>query len=235
MKTKTEAKRQAILRAAAGVFREAGFERASMAEICARVGGSKATLYNYFPSKESLFFEVMYQAKEVELEAIIAALNPATDDLGHELVQFGEKLLAVLYAPDSIAIRRLAIAEAGRSDVGRVCFERATAPMEKQVADFLRQEMQRGGLRRADPRTAAIHLLSLLEAEFLQRILLGVIDAIDEDAIARAVRRAVDVFLAGYGDASAGPARGSGRRRPARSRPGSRTPPSRKASREPTR
>jgi AcrR family transcriptional regulator len=55
MKTKTESKRQAILTAAAEVFREVGFERASMSEIRARIGGSKATLYNYFPSKEKLF------------------------------------------------------------------------------------------------------------------------------------------------------------------------------------
>ena len=63
MKTKTEAKRQAILKAAAEVFRKVGFERASMSEIRARIGGSKATLYNYFPSKEKLFFEVMYQVQ----------------------------------------------------------------------------------------------------------------------------------------------------------------------------
>ncbi len=56
MKTKTESKRQAILKAAADVFRDVGFERASMEEIRARIGGSKATLYNYFPSKEKLFF-----------------------------------------------------------------------------------------------------------------------------------------------------------------------------------
>jgi AcrR family transcriptional regulator len=49
MKTKTEGKRLAILKAAADVFREVGFERASMSEIRARIGGSKATLYNYFP------------------------------------------------------------------------------------------------------------------------------------------------------------------------------------------
>ena len=94
MKTKTESKRQAILKAAAEVFREVGFERASMSEIRARIGGSKATLYNYFPSKEKLFFEVMYQAKELELGAITAALNPDTDDLKQELLHFGQRLRA---------------------------------------------------------------------------------------------------------------------------------------------
>src|SRR6476660_6078384 len=144
MKTKTESKRQAILKAAADVFREVGFERASMSEIRARIGGSKATLYNYFPSKEKLFFEVMYQAKELELGAIAAALDPAAEDLEQELLRFGHKLLPVLYSSDAIAIRRLAIAELGHSDIGKVVFEGSTVPIEKMVADFLRKVMKRG-------------------------------------------------------------------------------------------
>ena len=198
MKTKTEAKRQAILKAAAEVFREVGFERASMSEIRARIGGSKATLYNYFPSKEKLFFEVMYQAKELELGEITAALNPDANDLKKELLHFGQTLLPALYSPDAIAIRRLAIAEAGHSSIGKVVFEGSTVPNEKQVAEFLKRIMKRGALRTADPKIAAMQLLSLLESELLQRILLGVTASVKPEAIRGAVRRAVDAFLLGY-------------------------------------
>jgi AcrR family transcriptional regulator len=198
VKTKTEAKRQAIIKAATAVFREVGFERASMSEIRARIGGSKATLYNYFPSKEKLFFEVMYQAKELELGAITAALNADVDDLRLELLRFGQKLLPVLYSPDSIAIRRLAIAELGHSDIGKVVFEGATLPIERQVAEFLRKAMKRGALRAADPKVAAMHLLSLLESELLQRVLLGMMDSVKPGAVKGAVGRAVEVFLLGY-------------------------------------
>ena len=198
MKTKTEAKRQAILHAAAEVFREVGFERASMSEIRSRIGGSKATLYNYFPSKEKLFFEVMYQAKELELGTIVAALDPDAQDLKQELIHFGQKLLPALYSPETIAIRRLAIAESGHSDIGRVVFEGSTAPMEKQVAEFLRKAMKRGALRSADAKIAAMQLLSLLESELLQRVLLGVADSVKPEALKGSVRRAVEVFLCGY-------------------------------------
>ncbi len=198
MKLKTEAKRQEILKAAAEVFREIGFERASMSEIRARVGGSKATLYNYFPSKEKLFFEVMYQAKELELGAITAGLNPDADDLKLELQQFGQPLVRALYSPEAIAIRRLAIAESGNSDIGKVVFEGSGLLMEKQVAEFLKKVMKRGLLRTADAKTAAIHLLNLLESEFLQRTLLGVMEAVKPEAVKGAVRRAVDAFLSGY-------------------------------------
>jgi AcrR family transcriptional regulator len=198
MKLKTETKRQAILDAAAEVFREMGFERASMSEIRARIGGSKATLYNYFPSKEKLFFEVMYQATERELGAVTAALNADAGDLKQELLLFGQRLLPTLYSSEAIAIRRLAIAESGHSDIGKVVFEGSGLPMEKHVAEFLRKAMKRGALRTADPKIAAMHLLSLLESELLQRVLLGVINPLKPAAVKGMVRRAVEVFLSGY-------------------------------------
>lgn len=198
MKSKTEAKRLAILNAAADVFREVGFERASMSEIRARIGGSKATLYNYFPSKEKLFFEVMYHAKELELENITHSLNPDADDLKEELVPFGQRLLTALYSPEAIAIRRLAIAESRHSDIGKIVFEGSTLPMEKQVAEFLKKAMKRGTLRSADAKTAAMQFLSLLESEFLQRILLGISSSVRPEALNAAARRAVETFLSGY-------------------------------------
>jgi AcrR family transcriptional regulator len=198
MKTKTESKRQAILKAATEVFHEVGFERASMSEIRARIGGSKATLYNYFPSKEKLFFEVMYKAKELELGAITAALNPDAEDLEQELLHFGQIFVPALYSPEAIAIRRLAIAELGHSNIGKVVFEGSMLPIEKQVAEFLKKAMKGGRLRTADPKTAAVHFLSLLESELLQRVLLGVMDSVRPAAVKGVVRRAVQVFLAGY-------------------------------------
>jgi hypothetical protein len=106
--------------------------------------------------------------------------------------------MAVLYSADAIAVRRLSIAESRHSDIGKLSFEQGMVPLEKQVAEFLRKVMKRGTLRTADPKMAAIHLLSLLESELLQRVLLGVIDVVKPEALNGAVRRAVDVFLFGY-------------------------------------
>src|SRR5579864_2250050 len=203
MKTKTESKRRAIIQAAAEVFREVGFDRASMSQIRARLGGSKATLYNYFPSKEKLFLEVMHQAKEHKLQALAAAPDPDAPDLHQELVEFGRRLLALPYSPECIATRRLVIAESGYSNFGKSWFEWTTVPLQKRLRDFLRKVMRRGALRRGDPKTAAIHFLSLLESELTERSLLGVIESVEPEAIRGAVRRAVDAFLAGYGAAEA--------------------------------
>ena len=55
MRVRTDQRRQAIIDVALDVFREHGFERASMTMIAGRLGGSKGTLYGYFQSKEELF------------------------------------------------------------------------------------------------------------------------------------------------------------------------------------
>ena len=45
MRMRTEEKKQEIIRIAAELFEQLGYERTSMSAIAARVGGSKATLY----------------------------------------------------------------------------------------------------------------------------------------------------------------------------------------------
>ena len=48
---KRDTKRQAILDTAYRLFRAQGFDKTSVSEITAQVGGSKATIYSHFPSK----------------------------------------------------------------------------------------------------------------------------------------------------------------------------------------
>ena len=50
-----EERREAILAIAKRVFLDQGYSGASMSAISAELGGSKGTLWSYFPSKEELF------------------------------------------------------------------------------------------------------------------------------------------------------------------------------------
>jgi AcrR family transcriptional regulator len=52
-------KRTAILRAAARLFADEGYGRASMAQIASVCGISKANIYHYYPSKEALLFDML--------------------------------------------------------------------------------------------------------------------------------------------------------------------------------
>lgn len=199
MRKKSEVKRQAILDVAAQVFREVGFERASMSEICARLGGSKATLYNYFPSKESLFFEIMFLSTAAEFEATHRALDPTADDIAEALRHFGEGFLKLLYSPEVQSVRRLLVSEAGRAGLGCLCYERGPQRSQLMVSEFLLAAMNLGKLRQADPQVATLHLRGLLEAELLDRFLFQVSEEVTAEQIKAVSGRAIDAFMAAYG------------------------------------
>ncbi|RJG17618.1 TetR/AcrR family transcriptional regulator, partial [Massilia cavernae] len=191
MRLKTETKRQAILDVAAQVFREGGFERSSMNEICQRVGGSKATIYNYFASKEELFFEVMRQSADAEFEQVHAALDVSTEDIAKALETFGQRLITFIYSPQLQSMRRLVISESGRADLGRKCYENGPARSLVVVSAFLSTAMEQGKLRKADARTASLQLKALYEAEFHDRFMCHILDELDSKDVKQAVTRAV--------------------------------------------
>jgi AcrR family transcriptional regulator len=53
------AKRDHILKTAAGVFAETGFARASMSQVAKDCGISKANIYHYYDSKDALLFDIL--------------------------------------------------------------------------------------------------------------------------------------------------------------------------------
>jgi AcrR family transcriptional regulator len=61
-----EARRTQLLDAAATVFAEKGFHRATTREIASVAGVSEGTIYNYFDSKEGLLIGIMARLAELE-------------------------------------------------------------------------------------------------------------------------------------------------------------------------
>ncbi|MCM0082459.1 TetR/AcrR family transcriptional regulator [Geomonas sp. Red32] len=201
MKKRSEAKREAIIEEAARAFRESGFDRTSMSDICARVGGSKATIYNYFASKEELFAEVVMRSTEASFQAAHHAITVSPADIGGSLRQFGERFLAFLYSPEVQATRHMAIAQSRHSAVGRLLYEHGVTRSHALVSGFLERAMEGGALKKGDPAVATLHLVSLLESELLDRFLYQLPGEVTAKEIEEATGRAVDVFMAAYGSA----------------------------------
>lgn len=203
MRARTEEKRQAIVDAAFQAFIEMGFEQASMSEIAARAGGSKATLYSYFESKEEMFAEVMSAAAQQEVSTAFELLD-RTAPVRETLVRFGKRYLAAVLHPRLVAVRRLANHEGGRSTVGALFYERGPKLGWQTVADFLQQSIDSGQLRTCDATIAAAHLRTLYEAELLDLCLFGVPADTSPRNIENVVQRAVQVFMAAYGPTGSG-------------------------------
>jgi AcrR family transcriptional regulator len=198
MRVKTEAKREAILEIASQVFQEMGYERTSMDEIAARLGGSKVTLYGYFPSKQELFLEVASYTGARHIGPALDELVPGSDDLPRVLRRFGEKFLTFICSPEALGTYRMVVAQAGQSDIGRRFFELGPKRGEETVAAFLQSEMDAGRLRKADASVAAMHLMALLGSETTHRVLMGVMTTTTRQQIKQFVERAVAAFMAAY-------------------------------------
>lgn len=197
--TKSEARRAAILRTATDVFHEAGFDRASMSDICNRVGYSKATVYAYFKSKEELLVAIALDAAEAEYEAARAALAEAPAGIRATLDHVGRRYLAFACAPETLATRRLVLAEAGRAGLGNQCYDLGPGRVIAALAALLHQAMDDGQLVEAGAELAARHLKALFDAEWSERLLFQAIEALGPDQLDASAARAVAVFLAAYG------------------------------------
>ena len=201
MKVRTEARREAIVAAASGLFQEMGYERASMNELAKRLGGSKATLYGYFPSKEALFVAVVRASSTSHLSEAIDELRGKIEGLAAleaMLLRFAERMLLVLTNDKSaIAVYRMVVAEAGHSDVGDLF--RTAGPLEATaaLAGVLADAMKRGELRKVDPEVTAMQFTALVIAETNARMLERDPKPLTIAQIRKIAKRAIDMFFNG--------------------------------------
>ncbi|PHN50236.1 TetR/AcrR family transcriptional regulator [Pseudomonas amygdali] len=205
MKVRTEARREAIIDAAASVFLEMGYKRASMNEVTKRMGGSKATIYSYFPSKEELFIAVVNRVANAHLAEAVSELAISVDkdadaelDLRTLFTRFGERMLMVLINDDSaLAVYRMVVAESGHSDIGTMFYDSGPREFLQTVTTLMNAAMQRGQLRTTDPHIAALQLTSLLTAETDIRLYQQTPARLSVEQIQSMVKRAIDTFMLG--------------------------------------
>jgi len=195
--SRRDQKRAAIIAAAKELFFKEGYAGASMAEITARVGGSKATLYSHFASKDELLLAVV-QDMIVPSEVLMEG-GPPGEDFPAWLEWLGRRTVRRLTSREFIAIQRLATAEALRfPEVGRIYYEAGASPFYDFVAQFFAEAMDKGVLRRADPRMAAEQFIEMCAGWLMRRVLWNIPPAPTEADIEANVRLAVTAFMEGY-------------------------------------
>ncbi len=191
-------RRDAILAVAATSFMECGYAGTTMSGIAATLGGSKGTLWSYFPSKEALFDAVLDHATVAFRAHLREILHPCGDTAA-TLDRFCISLLNKIVQPNAIALHRLVLAEAGRfPKVGRIFHDRARGMTQIHLADFLAGAMARGQLRQDDPSDAAQGLLGLILGGCHHLLLAGLIEQASAADIEADVHRALTIFLRAY-------------------------------------
>jgi AcrR family transcriptional regulator len=192
-------KRRQILAGARAVFREQGFERASVDVIAAHAGVSKATVYNHFADKQALFVATVVEATD-ELRAKLAECVACSGAAVEQALQsMGERMMALWLAPEVAALYWQAISESARlPEIGRMVWEQGTLPLRKAVAAQLAQWDEARVLRVEDPDAAAVAFIALCSSDLLTRMRLRVLEYPVEAELREAVRRAVATFVRAY-------------------------------------
>ncbi|QXQ05365.1 TetR/AcrR family transcriptional regulator [Sphingosinicellaceae bacterium] len=153
-------RRQTIVDAARKSFLEDGYAATSMSGLLTTLGGSKATLWSYFHSKEELFAAVIEDVTtsfRTELQEGLAL----TEDLEATLISFCRGFMSKICAPEAVATWRLVVAESGRfPEIGEIFFERAVRPTQAALARFLAHHVALGALVPKDAATMAEMLTS---------------------------------------------------------------------------
>lgn len=193
-------RRDAIVAIAKEAFLEFGYAGTSMSCIAARVGGSKATLYSYFKSKEELFVAVV----EKKCQQIQHLLNEAEmqsgGDLRATLTNFGEHFLELILNDESIATFRLAVAESARfPEIGRALYNSGVKQSLARTAAFLQHAKEAGRLRsETDVAVAAEQFHELCVGGIHRRRLWNVTSRPSGEDIRAHVGHAVDTFMRAF-------------------------------------
>lgn len=131
-------KQEHILRTAARVFAERGFARTDVAEIAARAGVAKGSLYNYFESKEDLYVHICRDGMRRSREAVYGNLDPAWDIYRQVERIFANGFQFLRAHPEYLRLY-LNVSSAGMESFA----EQLTLEVEKRTADHLKGVLKR--------------------------------------------------------------------------------------------
>ena len=192
-------KMRQILDGARRVFLADGFDGASMNDIARVAGVSKGTLYVYFQSKQALF-EALIREEHRRTAERLSMFDENEPDVAQLLNRFGNALMSFMLLPEHIALVRTVSAAAAKFPaIGRAFFEAGPQFGADRLAAYFAQQVEAGTLAIDDVDLAALQFLECIQGGHLKRMLFCVCEPPAQEAVAKAVARAVDMFMAMYG------------------------------------
>ena len=192
-------KHRQILRGAAAIFSQDGYEGASMSRIAACAGVSKGTLYNYFAGKAELFSAWVAQECERNLSHVFDG-EELDGTLQSGLLRLGERIVRMMMSPTGLTIYRLTVAEASKFPaLARGFYEAGPARATGFMAAWLAVQVQSGTLIVPDPGFAAEQFFALCQTRIGMLRRLELMTEIDETLLRQVVDSTVTMFLNTYG------------------------------------
>jgi TetR/AcrR family transcriptional repressor of mexJK operon len=199
LKSRSDTKRDQILKVASQLFMENGFNAVTMEAIAEAAPVSKPTLYNHFENKQALFFAVM----EVRADNLFLAIeNEMRSDQSIEetLTRIGHSFLDVVLRPEGIRMFRLMIAESGQfPELGKIFYESGPRKIAALISSYLKKEHDAGRLTVPNPDLSANFYLNMIKGNAHMQCLMALKEKIPPKDRAEVIDYAVSIFLKGHG------------------------------------
>lgn len=154
-----EAKREAVLRAAAQVFNEQGYQASTLDQVAARLNVTKPTLYYYVKSKDEILFECVRIG--------LSMLQQAADEVTASGGNAADKLVAVMrqYAEIATLDFGMCVIRVGEDPLppqAKVELRQMKARLDLVFRELVRQGIQEGSIGPCDPKLAAFTIAGAL-------------------------------------------------------------------------
>lgn len=188
-----------ILSAATKLFLSQGYGETSIDAIVEKSGGSKATLYSYYPTKADLFRAVVDSIVTTQEGPELASY----DNIRDTLVDFAEHRLAIVFSSNHRALMRLIIAERERfPDIARMYYEQGPLHSHMVLRDYFEVLIDKGKLdiRSADEACEFFRGM-LMHQRYIEQLYLDASPLSTEEIRVKA-RHVVERFLEAYHQAS---------------------------------
>ena len=154
-----EAKRQAVLQAAAELFNERGFHATSLDDIAARLNVSKPTLYYYVKNKDEILLQCVSQGLEMTLEGIEAS-RQAGGNAVDQLRACMQVYAGVVTQPFGMCLIRVGDEEV--PEPSRTELRRMKSEIDQAFRRLVAQGVQEGTLAPCDPKMTAFVIAGAL-------------------------------------------------------------------------
>lgn len=188
-----------VLQGARQVFLAEGFNATNMDHVAKASGVSKATLYSYFPDKESLFTVIVQTECALQAEHAMQTIEQCAAP-AEVLASAGHHLLGFMTSEFGQRMFRICVIEAERfPELGQAFYKSGPLVVRQKLSEYFEAAIERGELRMPDVTLAADQFSELCKADVFPKILFGVQTEFSSAELDRIVQGAVATFLARYG------------------------------------
>lgn len=167
-----------VLDAALQLFVRNGFAATKVEDIATNAGLSKGAIYRYFSSKEDIFESLVKRALTPMADHTSIIARTSRDDPAKLLKGVLTMLVGRLADPDTLALPRLVLMEAGKFPALAVAYRRQVVDKALLALEIIVQRgVDEGTFRPVNPRFAVRNIIGPV----LAHILLGEIFGIDKN------------------------------------------------------